>query len=84
MPCVVCGSRPSEAHHRTGGGTGTKTSDRQTMPLCTAHHRQLHDLNGHFRGWLKADLQSWQTLNAIGYLGRYMQREQQHDDPSVF
>jgi hypothetical protein len=35
--CAVCGARPVEVHHeRRRGG---RADDRQTIPLCPAHHR---------------------------------------------
>ena len=71
QPCYVCGSTPSEAHHRTGAGMGRKASDHDTMPLCTRHHREFHDLSGHFRGWRKMRIREWQadavTVTAANY-----------------
>jgi len=43
IPCLSCGSLPSQACHiRIGfNGTGIKPSDSQTLPLChDCHHRQ--------------------------------------------
>jgi hypothetical protein len=38
---------PSEAHHLRGighlGGMGLKAPDLAAMPLCSRHHRALHD-----------------------------------------
>ena len=45
LPCMVCGSRPVEAAHvrrGTDGGTGTKPSDRYSLPLCRPHHDAQH------------------------------------------
>lgn len=46
LPCCVCGKRaPSEAAHiraGTDGGMGVKPSDRFTVPLCPADHRDQH------------------------------------------
>lgn len=45
QPCLICGRRPSEAHHLTFAqprGLSLKSSDEFTVPLCRAHHRQLH------------------------------------------
>jgi len=47
MPCCVCGQVPSEAHHIIGVGDGvmgSKAPDSFAMPLCTFHHRKLHDV----------------------------------------
>lgn len=46
LPCVVCqrmGKRQrmiTEAHHEPPRSRGGK--DRDTVPLCTGHHRQRH------------------------------------------
>lgn len=45
LPCCVCRRGPAEAHHvRINGnsGTGSKPSDFWTIPLCRAHHAELH------------------------------------------
>ena len=45
QPCVVCAKQPCDAHHvrfAQGRGLGLKVSDEFTVPLCRAHHRQLH------------------------------------------
>jgi predicted nucleic acid binding AN1-type Zn finger protein len=42
-----------EAHHAGERGLGQKCSDRETIPLCAAHHRQWHDCAGIFSGWSK-------------------------------
>jgi hypothetical protein len=45
QPCVICGQRADDAHHLIGhgqGGTGTKSHDLFTIPLCRAEHGDLH------------------------------------------
>jgi hypothetical protein len=40
LPCVVCGSlKWIEAAHVGARGLSQRCSDRQTLPLCPAHHR---------------------------------------------
>jgi DNA recombination protein Rad52 len=54
-PCLVCGSRPSQAHHilfAQPRAMGRKVGDEWAVPLCTRHHRSLHDF-GDERGWWK-------------------------------
>ena len=43
-PCLICGRRPSEAHHiRLGLRTmGKRVCDSKTVPLCQQHHADLH------------------------------------------
>jgi hypothetical protein len=45
QPCLVCGRQPSDPHHLRFAqprGLGQKVSDEFTVPLCRAHHRELH------------------------------------------
>lgn len=39
--CLICGEE-ADAHHITTGGMGTKGHDLFTVPLCRAHHGELH------------------------------------------
>ncbi|WP_409192970.1 ERF superfamily protein [Bradyrhizobium sp. RDM4] len=53
QPCLVCQQSPCDAHHlkfaqpRT---LGRKVSDEFTVPLCRAHHQELHR-EGNERAW---------------------------------
>lgn len=43
--CVCCGSQADDPHHIIGhgqGGMGTKAHDLFVIPLCRAHHDELH------------------------------------------
>jgi hypothetical protein len=42
LPCVVCGKRPSENAHTVTGGMSRKANADTIVPLCKAHHRELH------------------------------------------
>jgi hypothetical protein len=45
QPCLVCGRQPCDPHHLRSAqarGLGQKVSDEFTVPLCRAHHRELH------------------------------------------
>src|SRR5258707_5238800 len=58
QPCLACGRSPSDAHHlkfAQGRALGRKVSDEFTVPLCRAHHRELHQ-RGDERLW-------WQQVN---------------------
>ena len=58
QPCLACGRSPSDAHHLKFAqqrALGRKVSDEFTVPLCRAHHRELHQ-RGDERKW-------WQQLN---------------------
>jgi hypothetical protein len=51
--CVICGRRPSHAHHLTFApprALGRKVSDEFTVPLCNLRHSELHH-HGSDRAW---------------------------------
>lgn len=53
QPCLICGRRPSDAHHircAQPRALGRKVSDEFTVPLCRGHHRQVHQ-HGNEAAW---------------------------------
>ena len=55
QPCLICGRRPSDAHHLRFAqhrALGRKVSDEFTVPLCRGHHREVHRC-GDEAGWWK-------------------------------
>jgi ERF superfamily len=53
QPCLVCGRRPSDPHHlrfAQSRALGRKVSDEFTVPLCRAHHREIHR-SGNEESW---------------------------------
>jgi hypothetical protein len=53
QPCLVCQQTPCDAHHLKFAqprALGRKVSDEFTVPLCRAHHQELHR-NGNERAW---------------------------------
>ncbi|RZN30344.1 ERF family protein [Bradyrhizobium sp. Leo121] len=58
QPCLVCKQTPSDPHHLKFAqprALGRKVSDEFTVPLCRAHHQDLHR-HGNEKAWW-ADLQ---------------------------
>jgi hypothetical protein len=58
QPCLVCGRRPSDAHHLRFAqprAFGRRVSDEFTVPLCRTHHRVLHS-RGDEAAW-------WESVN---------------------
>ena len=54
QPCLVCGRRPSQAHHIRFvqlRALSTKPSDEWVAPLCATHHRGLHEAGDEERWW---------------------------------
>jgi len=59
--CCICDAgAPSDPHHKTGGGMGSKSSDLKVLPMCREHHTAFHDHTGLFRHWNKDDKRNWQ------------------------
>ena len=53
QPCLVCGRQPSDPHHlrfAQSRALGRKVSDEFTVPVCRAHHREIHRC-GNERSW---------------------------------
>ena len=59
QPCLVCGRRPSDAHHLRFAqhrALGRKVSDEFTVPLCRGHHREVHGCGDEATWWQKASI----------------------------
>jgi hypothetical protein len=59
QPCLVCGRRPSDAHHLRFAqhrALGRKVSDEFTVPLCRGHHREVHGCGEEAAWWAKAGI----------------------------
>lgn len=55
-PCLICGRNRAHAHHLKFAqptALGRKVSDEFTVPLCSTHHRELHQ-HGDERVWWDA------------------------------
>jgi DNA recombination protein Rad52 len=54
QPCLICGRTPSHAHHLRFAqpkAFGRKVSDEWTVPLCSTHHRALHNVGDERQWW---------------------------------
>ncbi|KQW22287.1 hypothetical protein ASC80_02525 [Afipia sp. Root123D2] len=59
QPCLICARSPSDAHHlrfAQARAMGRKVSDEFTVPLCRAHHREIHRFGDEFAWWQKASI----------------------------
>ena len=73
QPCVVCDRRPVEAHHLTFAqvrAKGRKSGDDWTVPLCRAHHRQLHAAGDEQTWWQEHSLDAVALAEALWRQGR--------------
>jgi hypothetical protein len=58
--CLICGRRPSDAHHLRFAQTralGRKVSDEFTVPLCRGHHREVHRHGDEAAWWATAGIE---------------------------
>ena len=63
QPCLVCGREPCDPHHLRFAqprGLAQKVSDEFAVPLCRAHHRELH------RGAKEVDWWSRMGVDPLG------------------
>jgi hypothetical protein len=54
QPCLLCSATPSDAHHigfAQPRALGRKVGDEFTVPLCRAHHRELHHSGNEAAWW---------------------------------
>ena len=61
QPCLICGRQPTDAHHirfAQHRALGRKVSDEFTVPLCRAHHREIHRYGDEAAWWSKHRLDS--------------------------
>jgi hypothetical protein len=59
QPCLVCGRRPTDAHHlrfAQSATLGRKVSDEFTVPLCRGHHREVHRCGDEAAWWGKTGI----------------------------
>jgi ERF superfamily len=66
--CLVCGRRPSDAHHlrfAQSRALGRKVSDEFTVPLCRGHHREVHHSGDEVAWWRNAGIDPTITARAL-------------------
>jgi hypothetical protein len=66
--CLICGRRPSDAHHlryAQNRALSRKVSDEFTVPLCRGHHRELHRSGDEATWWKKAGIDPTLTARAL-------------------
>jgi ERF superfamily len=68
QPCLVCGRRPTDPHHlrfAQSRALGRKVSDEFTVPLCRAHHREVHRSGNEGSWWRKAGIDALAAARAL-------------------
>lgn len=75
-PLSFLGCRGSiEVHHAGESGTGQKSRDDETIPLCEAHHRGddvgITRKRGPFAGWPRGAVKAWELAMVEHYRALY-------------
>ncbi len=68
QPCLICGRRPSDAHHLRFAqhpALGRKVSDEFTVPLCRGHHREVHRSGDEAAWWGNAGIDPSTTAHVL-------------------
>jgi len=68
QPCLVCGRQPCDPHHlrfAQARGLGQKVSDEFTVPLCRAHHRELHRAATEVEWWSRLGIEPLQAARTL-------------------
>jgi ERF superfamily len=66
--CVICGRRPSDAHHlrfAQSRALSRKVSDEFTVPLCRGHHREVHRSGDEATWWTTAGIDPTVVARAL-------------------
>jgi hypothetical protein len=66
--CLICGRRPSDAHHlrfMQNRALSRKASDEFTVPLCRGHHREVHHSGDEAAWWTKAGINPTVAARAL-------------------
>ena len=66
--CLICGRRPSDAHHlrfAQNRALSRKVSDEFTVPLCRGHHREVHRSRNEAAWWTNSGIDPTITARAL-------------------
>jgi hypothetical protein len=87
QPCLICGRRPSDAHHlrfAQPGALGRRVRDEYAVPLCRSHHRALHRHGDEAAWWERNKVdpiavarELWQRTRLEGPNGRQVEEKAQ-------
>jgi len=68
QPCLLCGRRPSDPHHlrfAQSSALGRKVSDEFTVPVCRAHHREIHRCGDEESWWRNTRIDALAAARAL-------------------
>ena len=79
--CLICGRRPSDPHHlrfAQSRALGRKVSDEFTVPLCRAHHREVHRCGDEGLWWRKTGIDPLAAARVLWLETHPLLREESH------
>jgi hypothetical protein len=79
QPCLVCGRRPCDPHHlrfAQSRALGRKVSDEFTVPLCRAHHREVHRFGNEESWWRNTKIDPLAAARSLWLETRPLPREE--------
>jgi hypothetical protein len=79
--CLICGRRPSDPHHlrfAQSRALGRKVSDEFTVPLCRAHHREVHRCGDEGLWWQNTGTDPFVTARTLWLETHPLLREESH------
>jgi ERF superfamily protein len=85
QPCLVCRRAPCDAHHlkiAQPRSLGRKVSDEFTVPLCRAHHQQLHHHGNETAWWANLQIMPLQSAKELWETTRLQRSAQTSHLPS--
>jgi hypothetical protein len=80
-PCLICGRQPSDPHHLRFAqprAFGRKVSDEFIVPLCRAHHREVHRSSDEVGWWKQAGVDALAFAQKLWRDTRPLQEASEH------
>lgn len=78
QPCDLSFTRSCEGRvevdHVGRRGLGQKSSDRETIPLCTKHHGERTDYRGYFKGYAASTMRAYCSARIRFYQALYQRK----------
>ena len=63
LPCMICGQYGVDAHHVPSRGAGGKDMIEDMVPLCRAHHTEIHKVGILSFAYKHKDFMNWLRAN---------------------
>ena len=82
--CVICGKNRTQAHHLTfaqPNALGRKVSDEFTVPLCSAHHQELHHAGDEPAWWIRKGVEPTRIARELWVGSRSKEKAAPKDRP---